>query len=251
MEENHIKRLDYTFGVDLQEHFAAVSKHFSSETIVAGFHPYGELKHTWTRHGGYLEFRISDYLRGSPDAVFESLAWYLLSRVYERRCESERSRRYLVHAFSPQLWAPKRDLYLSRQKNLTCDPRGEARNLDEVFRYVNSYYFSGKVCDPILAWSRESPRTRLGFYFAPLGLLAANKVLDAERVPRYVLEFVMYHELLHEIDRGQGAIGPKRVHHTRSFRQQEKAFSHYDDAELWLHRLVREARKRQGVVPQV
>lgn len=187
--------------MDLQEHFSTVSRHFSSETIVAGFHPYAELRHSWFRNGDRIEFRISDYLRGSPDAVFESLAWYLLSRVHGMRCESEMSRRYLAHAFSPQLWAPVRDLYLSRQKNLLCDPRGEARNLDEVFRYVNSCYFSGKVRDPILAWSRESPRTRLGFYFAPLGLLAANKVLDAERVPRYVLEFVMYHELLHDMDR--------------------------------------------------
>jgi len=244
MEENHIKRVDYTFGVDLQEHFATVSKHFSAEMVIAGFHPYAELKHTWSRNADHLEFRISDYLRGSPDAVLESLAWYLLSRAYGRRCASERWRTYLVHAFSPQLWTPVRDLYLLRQKNLLCDPRGEARNLHEVFRYVNSRYFSGRARDPILAWSRESPRTRLGFYFAPLGLLAANKVMDAERVPRYVLEFVMYHELLHDMDRGNSVVGPKRVHHTKDFRGLEKAFAHYDDAELWLHRVVRVSRKK-------
>lgn len=176
--------------------------------------------------------------------MLESLAWYLLSRAHARRCEPDKSRYYLARAFSPALWEPVRDLYMSRQKNLVCNPLGEARNLEDVFRYVNSFYFFSKIRDPILAWSRESPRTRLGFYFAPLGLLAANKALDAERVPRYVLEFVMYHELLHNAECEVREVESRRIHHTRSFRQRERAFSHFNEAESWLRRLANEATKR-------
>lgn len=167
------------------------------------------------------------------------MAWYLLSRAHRRKCPEGKADAYLSYTRSAVLWERHKDRYFSRAKNLRFDPRGNARDLDDVFRYVNDVYFSGRLSRPALAWSRESPRTRLGFFFAPLNLLAANAVLDSERVPRYVLEFVLYHELLHHSDAGSGGLRG-RVHHTKSFREQEKAFTHYDDAERWLRRLVRE-----------
>lgn len=208
----------------------------------ARFHPYAELKHTWCSSGGCVEFKVSDYLEHSPDEVLESMAWYLVSRAFRRRCPDGKDGPYLAYALSPELWRRNKDLYLSRARSLSFDPKGEVRDLDAVFRYVNSFYFQGRLPYPTLAWSTESPRTRLGFYFSQLNLLAANKVLDSERVPRYVLEFVMYHELLHHVDGGRTA--RKRVHHSMSFREREKAFSQYEDAERWLRKLVRESRRR-------
>ena len=106
-----------------------------------------------------------------------------------------------------------------------------------VFNYVNTCYFADKIPVPNLAWVSESPRRRLGFYFEPLRILAANRALDSDGVPRYVLEFVMFHELLHHMRAGDGR-AERRVHHTREFREQERRFSHFDEAEAWLRKIV-------------
>jgi len=229
--------------VNLQSHFSEVCRNLGKDDVTARFHPYSELKHSWCSTGGHIEFKVSDYLIESPDDVLESMAWYLLCRAFRKKCPDGKADRYLAYALSLELWVRNRDMYVSRARNLSFDPMGDVRDLDTIFRYVNSFYFKGELPYPTLAWSAESPRTRLGFYFAPLNLLAVNRVLDSERVPRYVLEFVVYHELLHHVNAG-GSFHRKRVHHTKSFKEQEKSFSHYEDAERWLRKLVRECRNR-------
>jgi len=238
---NHIKRFGHTICVCLRDAFASVSRRLELADVGAEFFPYSELKHTWKSNGGALSFKISDYMMDAPEEVLESLAWYLLCRATGRECPKIRATRYLNYARSGELWEPKKDLYMRRSRSLTFVPRGAARDLREVFDYVNSFYFSGKIQNPILAWASESPRRRLGFYLAPLNLLAANRVMDSERVPRYVLEFVVFHELLHHVNAGDGR-GIRRVHHDAEFRNQERTFSHYHDAERWLRKLVRERR---------
>jgi len=143
---------------------------------------------------------VSDYLKDSPDDVLDSMAWYLVCRAYHVKCPEQRSEHYLAYSHSSELWNRVRDRYLERTRSLVLAPNGRHRDLSDVFDYVNSNYFSGKIPNPTLAWVTESPRQRLGFYFAPLKLLAVNAAFDSERVPRYALEFVVYHELLHHVD---------------------------------------------------
>ncbi|MEM2891273.1 MAG: hypothetical protein QXJ32_02025 [Thermoplasmata archaeon] len=139
--------------------------------------------------------------------------------------------------------------YLSRSRNFRLGPRGKARDLKEVFHYVNTSYFGSGLPEPDFAWTNESAARRLGFYSAPLNLLAVNSCLDSESVPRYVLEFIVYHELLHHKQAGTGS-PIKRVHHTREFKEQEMRFTCYAEAERWLRKLVsmgRGRRHKQGV----
>ena len=240
--------------MDLDGIFRGVNKQLAGGRVSASFYPYAELKHTWRSQKGVLSFKVSDYLDRSPEDVVEALAWYLLCRARGKDCPSGKAETYLVHARSKDLWEPKRDVYMGRARHLSFRPKGEARDLQTVFDYVNSYYFKGAIAKPDLAWARESPSTRLGFYFEPLNLLAANKALDSESVPRYVLEFVVYHELLHGVMEPMGT-PTRRLHHTKGFRAREREFSMYDDAEKWLSRLARDGRGRrstrqQGIVPQ-
>lgn len=122
--------------------------------------------------------------------------------------------------------------------------KGRHRDLTSVFDYVNSNYFGNKIHNPTLAWVAESPSHRLGFYFAPLNLLAVNAAFDTEHVPRYALEFVVYHELLHHLD-AINAEPRRRVQHTKSFKEQERLFSSYADAERWLRRVASISRRRK------
>jgi hypothetical protein len=248
---NNIKRFGHTSPVSLGDHFLAVSRVLGENPVRVTYAEYRELKHTWSTRNGDIAFKISDYLDAAPEDVQRSLAWYLLCRAHGRKCPNGEERPYLAYVRSKELWSNKRETFLSRTKNLSFAPRGDVRDLKSVFEYVNSYYFSGRLKDPDLAWVDESPLVRFGFYFEPLNLLATNKILDTERIPRYVLEFVMYHELLHYVDPGNGRTR-RRVHHTKEFREQEKAFSHYEESEHWLRRIVSQIRieRRNGLVPQ-
>jgi hypothetical protein len=236
---NDIKRFSHIIRVSLGKAFASVGRELGRPEVLAAFYPYSELKHTWKGDREGISFKISDYLSDAPETVLESLSWYLLCRAVGRKCPQGRADRYLVYARSKELWESKKELYLSRSRNLSFEPRGNARDLRDVFDYVNSFYFSSRLHDPILAWATESPRRRLGFYFQPLNLLAANRALDSDAVPRYVLEFVVFHELLHHVNAGNGRAA-RRVHHTLEFKRQEKTFTHYDDAERWLGKIARE-----------
>jgi hypothetical protein len=237
-----IKNLGHTFGVDISELFDSVSHELGVGHASVSFSPYAELKHTWRRSGRHVSICISDYLEDAPEDVLESLASYLIPKAFGISPPEERCERYLDFLRSRQFWQGKRSMYLSRARNLSVEPKGRWRDLKTVFDYVNSSYFGNKVRDPTLAWVAESPARRLGYYFDPLDLLVVNRVFDAERVPRYVLEFVIYHELLHHIDAESGK-RTQRVHHTKSFREQECKFSSYVEAEKWLSKLVAEYRR--------
>lgn len=229
--------------MDISDRFDSVSSHLGVGHSVASFYSYSELKHTWRRESDKTAFRISDYLKGSPDAVLDSMAWYLVCRAHRRRCPDRLSERYLAYSRSSELWDRVRDSYLSRARSLILAPKGRHRDLSVVFHYVNSNYFGNSIRDPTLAWSTDSPSSRLGFYFPPLRLLAVNAEFDSERVPRYALEFVVYHELLHHLDATDGE-PRRRVHHTRSFREQERLFTSYAEAEEWLRRIASRRRTK-------
>ena len=224
----------------LQQSFMSVARELGMEPVSVSFYPYIELKHTWRHDGNGWEFKVSDYLESSSEEVLDSLAWYLLARASGLRCPEGRASPYLCHIRSKEMWQAAGPRYFERANSLKADPTGRCRDLKVVFDYVNSTYFSGGLHEPILAWTSESPKRRLGYYFEQLNLLAVNSALDSDQIPRYVLEFVMYHELLHHADQHGGS--KRTVRHTKAFREREREFSAYADAEAWLRRIV--ARRR-------
>jgi len=229
--------------VELETIFRQVGKQVTEDRISAEYNQYTELKHTWRLRNHMLSFKISDYMDGAPDEVTKALAWYLICRAKGSKCPAGMTVQYLDYARSTDLWDTKRDTFISRARNLSFRPVGNHRDLGEVFDYVNGCYFSGGLRRPDLAWTKESPSSRLGFYFKALNLLAANRVLDSERVPRYVLEFVVYHELLHEVMNPKGT-ATRSIHHTKEFKERERQFSMYSEAEDWLLRLSRPRTRR-------
>ncbi len=116
-------------------------------------------------------------------------------------------------------------------------PEGRFYNLREIFDKLNREYFSGKV-DAIVTWGRMSPRRSvrkrtLGSYNAETRTIRINPILDSPKVPRYFIEYVLYHEMLH------ADIGIKRdrngrlAAHTREFRKREREFRYYNEAQQW------------------
>ena len=90
---------------------------------------------------------------------------------------------------------------------------------------------------PALAWSPRRARTILGSYNEDDDRLLVSRVFDTPRVPLYVLDYLMYHELLHKhlgiTERPDG----RRCMHGRDFKRLERQYARFDDAVAFLKRL--------------
>lgn len=123
------------------------------------------------------------------------------------------------------------------------EPIGRFYNLRKLFDNLNREYFAGEL-DAVVTWGRRSPRKAvrkrtLGSYNAETRTIRVNPILDSPRVPRYFIEYVLYHEMLHAY------LGIKRDHrgrmrsHTPQFRELERRYRHYSKAIEWEKRLQR------------
>ncbi|HEV7784358.1 MAG TPA: SprT-like domain-containing protein [Thermoanaerobaculia bacterium] len=148
----------------------------------------------------------------------------------------------------------------ARQRRAVARPQGEVFDLKEICNALNREYFDNKLRVAI-TWGKGESGTgakcrrrrvqkstlQLGSYSFEDKLIRLHRVLDQPRVPRYVVEAVVYHELLH------AAIPPevrngRRYVHTPEFRRRERLFRHLARAEAWVERNLRDLlRARAGL----
>lgn len=119
------------------------------------------------------------------------------------------------------------------------NPQGKCYNLDRLFQNVNREYFGGNMVKPRLSWNRSFTTRKFGHYERGRDRVVLSISLDSDRVPQYVVEFVLYHELLHKQHEGKWVNGRLNVH-TPEFRQDEQKFQKYQEADQWLTRLASE-----------
>lgn len=127
--------------------------------------------------------------------------------------------------------------------------KGAAHDLRESFLRVNDHYFDGQMEAPRLAWSHSGATRKFGHYDFARDLLVLSAGLDRPGVPTRVLDFVMYHELLHKKHGLTLSETGRLMGHTPAFRADEQLFEGWQEAELWLSRLAQdqedEARERR------
>ena len=114
--------------------------------------------------------------------------------------------------------------------------QGRVYDLEEIFAKVNANYFHGEF-DLFLTWTpqrKSRGNITLGSFEKgdPKGLIKVNGILDHQDVPKYFVEFVVYHEALHHLF-PIVMNGTRRVIHSRAFRQKEKLFKEYPLAKKW------------------
>lgn len=116
--------------------------------------------------------------------------------------------------------------------------RGCTYDLEQVFDRVNAAYFGGKISRPKLLWNRIITRSRMGHYDLLRDAVMVSITLDAPSVPDYVIDFVMYHELLHK-QLGVNVVNGRRNAHTPEFRAAERRFRRYVEARAFLNAAAR------------
>ncbi|MCB1119360.1 MAG: M48 family metallopeptidase [Chlamydiia bacterium] len=118
--------------------------------------------------------------------------------------------------------------------------QGRIYNLKRLYNKINRLYFNDKLKLHITWYGlnrrRTASRITLGLYCSQRRLVKIHRCLDSPRIPQYVLEYVIFHEMLHHacppyVDER----GIRRIHNPR-FKQREKLFPYYEEAILWIRK---------------
>ncbi len=115
--------------------------------------------------------------------------------------------------------------------------RGHIHNLDESFERVNAAYFKGLMQKPLLVWNRTPTLRKFGHYQPGRDTVMISVSLDDPKVPAFVLDFVIYHELLHK-KHGATIVNGRRLSHSPAFRADESLFADYQKALDLIHHLA-------------
>ena len=75
--------------------------------------------------------------------------------------------------------------------------QGSVYDLEELFEDLNRRFFFGLMARPQLTWSNNHARRMLGHYDPAHNAIVISKIFDHPRIPRYAIEYLLYHEMLH------------------------------------------------------
>ena len=114
---------------------------------------------------------------------------------------------------------------------------GQHYDLQQVFERVNRQYFAGNLTQPHLRWSRNDTRRIMGTYQARTDTVMISQTLDDPQVPEFVIDYVMYHELLHKVFGSRLSAGRRQVHFAE-FRAADQHYPRYAEAEAFLNSWV-------------
>lgn len=116
--------------------------------------------------------------------------------------------------------------------------QGNVYNLKAIYDQINREYFNGKLDLSITWFGGPRPRGRhkitFGLYHDTLRLIKIHRMMDSPSFPAYMLEFVIYHEMLHHVC--PAYVDEQGIHrvHSKEFKSQEKLFRHFALAQRWI-----------------
>jgi hypothetical protein len=128
---------------------------------------------------------------------------------------------------------------LIRQNGATdgsLNAQGRCFDLRELFNKLNREHFQNGI-QARIGWGRmpgqrRRKSIRLGVYDHQTREIRVHPALDRPDIPLFFVEFIVFHEMLHQLFPSPLSRG-RRNHHPRAFRERERAFPKYELALKW------------------
>ena len=214
----------------IAEAFLKISGRATVPEIEVSFRPAAGLNHSIRIRDRKIYVRISDILRTAPPEVLQALAFILVARLFRQRASVEQLHRYRDYTYRPEV---AREADLARVQHgrqpAVASALGSVYDLNRLFLRLNRRYFGNSLPRPQLGWSMRRTRRVFGHHDDLLEKIVISRSLDDERVPEFVVEFVLYHEMLH-LKHPSRIVGGRRIYHTPAFRREERRFARYEEA---------------------
>jgi len=180
---------------------------------------------TVSQRGNHITFRLSRKFEDCEPEIKIGIMQFLLNRLKKTKINTDNIEFY--HTFVKKMsdFAP-----VTKTDDI----------LEESFQRVNDEYLGGMMSQPNLVWGRRTT-TLLGTYEHGTDTITISKVLL--EAPEELLDFVMYHEMLHKKHKFSCSAG--RTHsHTKAFKAEEATYSVKNAEQMLTKYLHGERRKK-------
>ena len=208
-----------------------LNRYLGAGRFVLEIYPYSSRLYNIMPSQRSAAIRLHEAMDFMHDSQCRDLARFTADRRW-------RELRQLFHDYQASEPRYKELLDLFRNIRVSREPvnntRGRFYDLEEVFRTCNQRNFGGRMPRPRgLTWSQRVNHSTMGTYNLNEDTVTVNRGLDRRDVPAYVVDFIMYHELLHKL-LGVKTVGSRRHAHTPEFRKLEQAHPHYQQTQDFL-----------------
>ena len=200
------------------------------------FYPFANVNNTIRMRQGKLHIRLSDLLEGAPERVLESIAHILLAKIFRKPIEKKHVAQYRRYVASHEVSAKAHLVRQVRGRKRITSPNGSVYHLEEIFEDLNRRFFHGLLARPQMTCSQIKSRWSLAHYDPSHNAIVVSRVFDHPRVPKYALEYIVYHEMLH-LKHPVKLRGSRRCVHGKDFQAEEKLFPELERAKAFLKTL--------------
>lgn len=212
--------------------FSEVGARYGYSDVTASFAAFRDFKVKWMRSYRWVNFEVSDYLKGSPDDVLGSIAETLYMKM---RGETESSYPQEVTDWltSREFRDRNQPIYLGRYRSLSLDTKGENLDLSDSIRRLREMGLVEDDPDVVVRWrfnSRSNSATRSSVL---MRTIVVSDRLDREDVPDLVIDYVLYAEIA-RIGMGFNPGGPMD---DKRYVELLRRYPYMDEAEEGLRRL--------------
>ena len=185
---------------------------------------------------GQILASLSDLLEGALESVIHAIAHILLAKLYRKPIDPTQNLRYKRFSTSAAVTRQAELIRHTRGSKRYFGPQGRYFHLEEVFDSLNLRFFGGLLGRPELTWSERLAKRSLGHYDAAHNTIVVSRVFDRPSSPRYALEYLLYHEMLH-LKHPVKMRGLRRCVHSREFKAEEARFPQLTEALAFIRRL--------------
>lgn len=182
------------------------------------------------RGKGSFEARLHHMFVDAEPGIVRALARYISRNDGEASAE--------INAFIDKHQDKIRHSLPTEPRKPKLMAQGQYFDLDEIFDGLNQRYFGGRI-EATVTWGRRrsGPARRhgsvkMGSYALEDQLIRIHASLDRSFVPRFFVESVVFHEMLHQVHEIP-LVNGRHHFHTRAFRDHERTFEWAEASERW------------------
>lgn len=184
------------------------------------------------RAGGWWRLRLHHMFLAASDEVLGALAAFvktgdpvssaLLDRYIERN-------KVFIRRQSPK----------QLQRRLKLTPQGTHHDLEVLLASLNRRYFAEAPVEVAITYGpaprvkRPRKSIKMGSYSSEARVIRIHPALDQPEVPRYFVEWIVFHEMLHHIYKVKRGADGRRCVHPPEFLAHERLFHAFARAQAW------------------
>ena len=167
----------------------------------------------------------------------------LIARINRKKIPEFLNKEY--NLLRESYFAANSEMFVSKTRSGTH--KGSYFDLQKIFDDVINKQGLIFANGTKIQWSQKLSVRRVGYFVEKDDTIVISKILDHPLVPAEVVEFIVFHEVLHKL-LGTENRTSNRIVHGKKFNTLEKTFYKFAEANYWLNKIypnfVRKVTKR-------